>query len=283
MVIKICLSRHANSTRHSSLDNPISEDYPNLTTRGVEQAKETAQNQILPTIERAESGTVYCILAKSDQARTGETGEVYGAELEMIARERDDIVVLTRKKKLSIYQDKGGVRRTIQAVREIVQAPNKKYVVTFPLQVRELSYAYNDRWTTRDGKKTEYFAELVDKYNGSHAEAVHDWIKNQGKLKLHGRTIEGPLPKDVAQQYLVGMTRTYQFARRILPDSPLIVHGVGHQWDLDSVVASFRNEAVDYESFLETTGGVVIGESESMSIELGPTRKVSYRGKTYER
>lgn len=283
MVIRICLSRHANSTRHSSPDNPISEDYLHLTRRGVEQAKETVHDQILPVIEQTEPGTVYCILAKSDQPRTGETGEVYGEELEMLAQGRGDIVVLTKRRVLSICQDNGSVRRTLETIREIVQVPDKRYVITFPLQVKELSYAYKDRWTTEDGKKTEYFAKLVDKYDGSHADAVHDWIKNQGRLTLHGRIIEGPLPKDVAQQYLLGMARTYKFARRMIPNNPLIVHGVGHQWDLDSVVASFRNEAVDYESFLETTGGVVIGESEFMSIELDKTNKVSYRGKTYER
>ncbi len=284
MTIKICLSRHANSARHTKdgAGSQVSEQHPNLTLNGVEQAKKTAREQILSTIEQAQPGMVYCILAKSDQARTGDTGEVYAEELKRIADQRDDLVVLTSGDVRSIYRGTGSVTKTVQKIRERFNDPTKKYVIAFPLQIKELSYSYLGRWT-KEGKKTEYFERLVDKHGGSHAEAVHDWIKNQGKLDLEDRTVEGPKPKDVARQYLEGITRVYQFARKLLPHNQLIIHGIGHQWDLDSVVTSFRSENVDYESFKETTGGTVIGESESMSITLGLTKRVTYRGRTFER
>ena len=159
-------------------------------------------------------------------------------------------------------------------------------VVTYPLWIKELSYAYDNRWTDAKGKKTDYFAQLVEKYHGSHAEAVHDWIANQGRLELaDGRVLQGPQPETVAREYLRGLGRLQQFARDTVPDRPVIVHGVGHQWDLDAVATYLAEGKVDKESFEKVSGGTVINNSEMVSdIVVSPDGKtsVNYRGQQFD-
>lgn len=277
----ICLTRHANSARHSEPDKPLSQDYLSLTERGVKQAEATAQEQLLSVITQSQPRTVYFILACSDQERTRDTARVYGAQLKKLAAARDDLVVATEEDIRRIHAEQGTVTATLQKIGTLAQDP-QKLVISFPLQVKELSYAYKDRWT-KNGKKTDYFETLVGLFDGSHARAVHHWIANQGTLTAEGRLLAGPKPKDVAQQYLDGMTKVHDFAQKIFQDKNVIVHGVGHQWDLDAVVASFVDPEVTYGAFKHATGGNVIGESEFMKIALGKENTVQYRGKMFTR
>lgn len=285
-------SRHSTSARHKA-EKPgdeLSEEYPSLTQGGVEKARETARRDLLDTIDKAPEKALLFIGGKSDQTRTGHTSEVYGEELKTLTQGRDDLFVLTKS---DIEQMRQGIKETdpegkvIDRIKATVsQHPEKKVVVTYPLWLKELSYAYDNRWTDAQGKKTDYFEQIVKKYAGSHAPAAGDWIANQGRLELpDGRVLQGPKPEKVAKEYLHGLARLQAFAHKVVPDRPVIVHGVGHQWDLDAVACYLAKGRVDKAAYDEVCGGRVIDESEMVSdIAVTSSGKTSvwYRGQEFE-
>lgn len=287
------LSRHAKPLRDASEADPISPDFPELTQKGVEQAEETAQTDLLEILDRAPEGTVMFIGTKTDQERTGQTAEIYGNKLKEIAHDRKGLIVFTKSDVDQIVQTQG-TTKGIAAITDLIHAnPDKKIVIDYPLYIKQLGYEYQNRWT-EDGKKTEYFDEILKKHNGNHAEGVHDWMQNNGVLITEdGRTIEGPKPEDVAKQYLEGIKRVHDFAKGQIEDRPIIIHGVGHQWDLDAVATYLAKGHVTYEDFLDVMGRSgedvnrhPIGESEVISdISIDPKTNqatVSYRGESYQ-
>src|SRR3989344_2126822 len=205
------LSRHAKPLRNASEADPASPDFPELTQKGVEQAEETAQTDLLEILDRAPEGTVMFIGAKTDQERTGQTAEIYGNKLKEIAHDRKDLIVFTKSDVDQIVQAQGTTKGIASITDLIHKNPDKKIVVDYPLYIKQLGYEYQNRWT-QNGKKTEYFDEILKKHNGSHAKGVHDWIKKDGVLTTDdGRIIEGPKPEDVAKQYLEGIKRVHDF------------------------------------------------------------------------
>lgn len=294
------LSRHAESLRHDPMNQ--SKEYPSLTKYGVEQAREAANSDLIEIINRSPEGTILFIGGKSDQDRTGHTGEVYGDELNNLTKEKKDLLVLTKEEIDGIIvknktEKKGG--RAINVILDFIKNNiDKKIVVVYPLYIKQLGYAYKDRWTTTDpetGKvvKTRYFSEILKKYNQDHARCIRDWMETNGVLTLdNGETIQGPKPEDIAKEYLHGLKRLNDFAKRQFPSRPIVVHGVGHQWDLDAVVTYLAQGKVSYEDFVKTMGrpeaepkAQVIGESEVISnITIDPnTAKttVKYRGQEF--
>ena len=253
----ISFSRHANPARYSGPDNPLSKKYPSITEKGVKQANRTVREKLMTALEATPPNTVLFILAKSDQTRTGHTVDAYGDEFDRIAQSRDDLFVLT-KTKLSLQTG-----NTIRTIKEIIKGnPDKKIVVVYPLMVKQLSYAFEGRWTT-DSNKISYFAELLKKCGGDYSASLHDWVETQGKLVLEdGTTITGPLPEKVARDYLDGIIRVYHFVKKRIPNRPIRIHGVGHQLDLDAVVTFLATGKVDTLSFIQVTGGTPINESE---------------------
>ncbi len=286
-------SRHTKSLRHADALDPASLEFPELTQEGVKKAEETAQTDLLVILDRAPVGTVMFIGAKTDQERTGQTGEVYGNQLKKIAQERKDLIVLTKSDVDQVVRAQG-TTKGIAAITDLIHKnPDKKIVIDYPLYIKQLGYEYQNRWT-EDGKKTEYFDEILKKHNGNHAEGVHDWMQNNGVLTTEdGRTIEGHKPEDVAKQYLEGIKRVHDFAKGHIGDRPIIIHGVGHQWDLDAVATYLAKGHVTYEDFLDVMGRSEedvnrhpIGESEVISdISIDPKTNqatVSYRGESYQ-
>ena len=276
----ISFSRHANPARYSGPDNPLSKKYPSITEKGVKQAHLTVREELIPALEATPPDTVLFILAKSDQTRTGHTVDAYGDEFDRIAQSRDDLLVLT-KTKLSVQRG-----NTIRTIKEIIKGnPDKKIVVVYPLFVKQLSYAFEDRWTT-DCNKPSYFEELLKKYGGDHRATIHDWIETQGKLVLEdGTTITGPLPEKVAREYLEGIMRVYHFVKKQIPNRPIRIHGVGHQLDLDAVVTFLATGKVDTLSFIQVTGGTAINESEliaDITFSSNGRVTVTYRGKEFK-
>jgi len=293
-------SRHAKSLRHIDGADSASEEFSSLTIHGVEQARETARTKLLENIKKSPAGSVLFIGGKSDQDRTGQTAEVYGDELKKF-EESDNLTIITKKQIESftkMQNDERGfspsqIILVLRKIKQIVnERPNQKIVITYPLEIKQLGYEYGRRWT-HQGKKIEYFDKLVKKYHGSHARAVHDWLKNQGKLTLDdGTIIEGPKPEIVAKEYLHGLSRLYQFTKNQLGNRPVEVLAVGHQWDLDAVVTYLARGRVTYQDWTEIMGRQgqdiekqVIGETELISnISIDPdTRKttVRYRDKNF--
>ncbi len=273
-------SRHANPARYSGPDNPLSKKYPSVTEKGVKQAHMTVREELIPALEAAPPNTVLFILAKSDQTRTGHTADAYGDEFDRIAQSRDDLFVLT-KTKLSVQRG-----NTIRTIKEIIKEnPDKKIVLVYPLLVKQLSYAFEGRWTI-DCNKASYFEELLKKYGGDYGASLHDWIETQGKLVLEdGTTLTGPLPEKTAREYLEGIMRVYHFVKKQVPNRPIRIHGVGHQLDLDAVVTFLAAGIVDTLSFIQVTGGTAINESELITdITLSSNGRITvkYRGKEFK-
>ena len=291
--------RHDKPARNASESDPVSKDYSDMTKGGVEHAKKVAREEILSAIESAPKEALVFLGAKTDQKRTGQTAEIWGEALKEVLVERDDIVVIT---KADIDEQRKGMEsegKILDKIKEqIASWPGKKIVIAYPLFIKQMGYGYENRWTQKNpetGKvdKTEYFAQILKKHNNDHAESIHDWLANDGTLTLpDGRTIQGPRPEDIARQYLEGLKRLYNFTKKQIPDRPVLVHGVGHQWDLDAVATFLAKGKVTYEDWFEVMGkpdakpsGQVIGEGEGVNdIVIDPKTgmtQVVYRGKKF--
>lgn len=297
-------TRHAKPERNKTLEDPASQVYPDLTERGVAQAREKAKGQIFGLVKDAAEGAVILIGATSDQPRTKQTAEIYGDELAVIQRETKDenLVVITKSdieamipeevRKSFTDPDKkdksfmpGQIARVVKNIEQIIQAnPGKKIIIDYPLTVKQLAYKYNNRWTDKAGNKTEYFSAILKKHNNNHEAAGKDWIANQGRLELSdGKVLQGPIPEQVGKDYFEGVNRLHDFARQYIGDRPLVVGEVGHQWDLDALVTSLANKGkVDREAFERVTGGDIAGETEMTEfVVTDKETKVKYRGKEF--
>ncbi len=315
---KAFITRHTTPARYATEADPKSNEYPELTQSGVEKAKETAKNEILELIEEAPAGSVIFLGASSDQMRTAQTAEIYGEALhEAIYSEvkSDDIEVITKKDLFSLMkisiekkikqiaqvdhdQSLGQIRQGVEqsekyedVLKELqeylsVENPSKKIIITFPLQLKGFSYGFNDRWTM-DGEKTEYFKAVLDKYNGDHLKAGLDWLKNKGVLTLKdGRILNGPDPTQVAKEYMESLKKLRRFASRYT-DRPIILGGVGHQWDLDALVTFVASGCTDvsYEKFIEIAGNqerALIAPAEMFDFSFTNEKiHLNYRNKHY--
>lgn len=289
-------TRHARPERNKTPNDPASKEYPDITERGVEQAKEKARREISDLIKNAPEDAVVVLAATSDQPRTKQTAEIYGDELAIIQQLNQDanIIVITKRDIENLIPDNakqkpaeksflpGQIISIVKKLETIIQQnPAKKIIIDYPLMVKELAYKYHDRWTDKSGKKTKYFAEILKKHNNSHDEAGKDWIANNGRLELSdGKIIQGPNPENVAREYLQGVQRLYEFAQKYTHGRPLLVGEVGHQWDLDALIVALANNGkVDKESFERITGGDIAGETEMAEFMVSDSKtKVKYRG-----
>lgn len=290
-------TRHARPERNKTEADLASKDYPDLTEGGVEQAKERARVEISNLIDKAPEGSVIIIAATSDQPRTKQTAEIYGDELAEMQKERnnDNLLVITKtdvEAMTSGDEEKNNtgfsLSRTINTVKKLDQIVNsnkdKKIVIDYPLMIKELAYKYHNRWTDQSGKKTEYFSEILKKYNNNHEEAGKDWMTNQGRLELpDGRTINGPKPEQVGAEYFQGVQRLHDFVKEYIGERPLIIGEVGHQWDLDALITYLGNQGkVDQQSFEKITGGQFAGEAEMAEFLINDKEtKVKYRNKEF--
>lgn len=299
MIEGLGFHRHDKPARNASEGDPVSPDYSDLTEAGVEHAKQIAREEILASLEVAPEGALLFLGAKSDQKRTGQTMEIWGEALKEITEERNDILVFSKKEIDAERENLQSDEKILDKIKEqIKQHPDKKIVVTYPLFIKQMGYGYKDRWTKKDEgtgmiDKTRYFSEILKKHNNNHAEAIHDWLVNNGTLTLHGgETIQGPAPEDVAKEYLEGLQRLFNFTKKQVPDRVVLVHGVGHQWDLDAVATFLAKGKVSYKDWFETMGKSdsdpseqVIGEGEGLNdIILDPntgSTQVVYRGKKF--
>lgn len=285
------LGRHTTPARNATETDQQSEQYSDLTEGGVEKAREKAKGEIQELIQNAPEGAVVFLGGASDQPRTKETVKIYGdtlAEMMKNGEIKDAIRVLTQEDIIDMGEGKGPTS-TIKQIRRLLEKEDKntKVVVTFPMKLKGFSYGYNDRWT-QDGKKTEYFSEILKKHNGSHEEAGLDWLKNQGILTTEdGRQIEGPKPEQVAKDYLESLERLRTFASEYT-DRPLVVGGVGHQWDLDAVVTYLASgkKDVTYDQFTEVANDAeqpIMDEAEMFNFTVEEdTISVNYRGKKWK-
>lgn len=282
------LTRHSTPARNKTAEDPQSSEYNGLTEMGVKKAAEKAKSEILDLIKKAPKGVVVFIGAASDQPRTKQTVEIYGNALQEVASD-NNIRVITKEEISGISQNGAiGFTATLKQIKSILdkESKNKKIVIAFPLQIKGLSYGYKNRWM-KDGKKTEYFKELLAKHNQDYTAAGLDWLKNRGILiKNNGQEIHGPEPAQIAKEMLASLERLRIFATTYT-DRPVIIGGVGHQWDLDSLITYLATDkqSVDYEDFKKITSNAsepFIGESEMFDFNFeDESIDLNYRSKTW--
>ncbi len=295
--------RHDTPARNATESDSISQDYNDLTEGGVEHAIEVARTDILETINNAPDGAVLFIGGRSDQIRTGQTGEIWGEALSELPDEsKENLLVITKKEIDNMHElskENHDGSKVIDEINHLIsENPDKKIIIDYPLFIKQLGYGYEDRWTQKnqEGKieKTPYFSEILKKHHNNHAEAIHDWLQNDGTLELEdGRLLQGPRPETVAKQYLYGLERLYHFAKDKIPTSrPVLVHAIGHQWDLDAVATYLAKGKVNYEAWEEVMGRPdadkeeqVINEGEAVqNIIIDPqsgSMSVEYRGNKF--
>lgn len=297
-------TRHARPEREAKAGDPASREYPDLTEQGVAKARERARGEIFELIDSAPEGSVVFIGGTSDQPRTKQTAEIYGDELAGLKREIGDekTIVITKTDIDRMVADRVGEEAVKQAVKEktfmpgqiikvaeslkeiIRENPEKKVVIDYPLMLKELAYKYKNRWTDQKGNKTEYFDEVLKKHNKNHYAAGEDWLANQGRLEIGDRVIQGPLPQEVAEDYLNGLKRLREFVQKNVPGRPVVVSEVGHQWDLDALVTYLaNNRRVDYEGYKKVSQGQgIMKEAEMTEIAIDPNNPeesfIRYRG-----
>ncbi|MFA6410852.1 MAG: hypothetical protein WCW26_04750 [Candidatus Buchananbacteria bacterium] len=304
------VTRHAQSAKHDTPD----EVYKSLTPKGVEQAKERANSDILRLIEEAPDGAVMFIGGGSDQPRSEETAEIYGGEINHLVnyelKDKLNIQVVTRDfikwaidpGEASAEEKQKNLELMLQRIEEMIKEnPGKKFVVDYPMRLWGFSYGYRSRdengkldgeprWLDPEtGKASKFFATIIkEKGNNEGGQA---YIAGNGEyIDQSGKTLHGPKPQDIARQYFNGLEKLSKFAARHT-DRPLILGGVGHAWDVDSLATwlSLGCPEVEVDSdkfnerFLEISqGGEISNESEMVSFEIEPEQiKVRYRGKEF--
>lgn len=215
-------TRHARPAREAKENDPISKEYADLTERGVDQARERARNDILKLIQNAKAGAVIFIGGTSDQPRTKQTAEIYGdaiaemkpeienqgtlvitkGDIDKMITDRIGVEAVTQAKKEKSSMP-GQITKVVESLRKMVaENSDKKMVIDYPLMLKELAFKYRGRWTDQKGNKTEYFSEVLKKHGQNNHAAGEDWIANQGRLEVGDRVIQGPEPRQVAEDYI---------------------------------------------------------------------------------
>lgn len=269
---KFFVTRHSKKPKGDDLE---STQYPGISERGIELAKERAE-EIATFLEKADKGTVMFIGGASNIIRTKSTAEAYGDEIRELTKEKaDDILVITKEE----IESKGAPEGYSEAVQQIVENikanPNKKVLVDFPLFLKELSPA---RWFDEKGNLSEYASKLLEKNNNDEYETTKDWIRTGGVIE----GLKGPNPLEVAEDYKRALLRLQKFAKRFITDRPLIIGMVGHSMDIDAFATYLASGNIDEDSFNKVTQGSLIKETEMATIKIDENEiTLSYRNRDY--
>jgi len=214
-------SRHTERSFGSS-PNP---EYPGLTERGIEIAREQAQI-ILEIIQNASERGVIALCGVSEAIRTRSTAGVYTeAVQDAIAAQGIDCLVIDGTK----LRFKDGPTAEMSRVSDIAQQrPNSKIFFSMPLFVKQFKIG-DDRWQNEDGTWTSEYAEGLFKKANFEAKKVVEQIKLDYEAGVEGAMN----PDDIAKDQLVGIKRLQQFIDKIFPDRDIIVGFVGHSPNLE--------------------------------------------------
>lgn len=267
------------TTRHSI--KPKGEDKESVLYKGISEkgellAKERA-NDLVALVERAPEGAVVFIGGATDQIRTKSTAEVYGDEMKkIVAEENKDIIIFNRN---DIADSKKGYSQIVEELVEKINAdPAKKVIIDFPMFLKEFSIG-GGKFLDASGNSNDFTNKLLE-LGGSEEGGSKKWIEGGGIAD----GIEGPKPKEIAEEQLRGIDRLSEFVQKNLGQTrPVIIGFVGHSWPLDALAIYLANNGeVTMEGF-EKIGGAMIKETEIAELVLdnGKT-KFKYRGKEYE-
>lgn len=312
-------ARHTAKTKKATEGSETSgEFYPGITPEGEAKVREIARAEILEIVEKAEPGSVVIFSGTSDYVRTKSTTRVSGNEVKKVLADRQDEFVFLDEQDINALvgnepvmgqnsEGKTGfslnvMRKAIEGVQKVVaENPGKKIVITYPLYLTEFSMDTKNSGRQKDQKKwktdgqaetwTPYLTAIMKRNNNNEADAVADWIRTNGKIiGLHGSTILGPKPQDVAENYKRGIERLVDTGKRLFPNRPLVIMPTAHSWDLDVYIAYMAHKGtVTEQGFREIAKGDghevdIIGSYEAPLINYDKKGQgtLSYRGKTYE-
>ncbi len=235
-------------TRHSikpnrNIGEKSAEGYFGLGEKGVELAKKRA-GDILESLEASENGTVMAFIGATEADRTKATVRVYGDEASRLVAERNvpDVEVIGE----GDWQNDLGFSENIQKISERISAsPDKKYLLAFPLQMKEFRLA--ERWQNPDGSWASEYAEKIFRENGfDNKKVIEAWLTNQGQMD----GLTGPNPKEVAEEELAGVRRAQGFVQKLLPNHPIKIGFVGHGPNIDALAIYLANNGeVNLEGF----------------------------------
>ena len=240
-------TRHSMRPKEGDQESP---DFEGVSEKGVKMARERAAQDIFEQLNESEKGTVMLLGAASDIDRTKSTALVYGDEIKNIAAEQKEkgIMVLSPA---DLEKIQGYNNKINYLADQIKNNPDKKIVLDFPLFLRELSF--RDTWADGKGQWKDYGKKLLRRSGRNDEEGLKIWLKDQGKPEGEG----SPNPKEVAKGQLAAVNRLREFAKKYIPNRPLIIGSVGHCWNLDALAI-----------YLATKGEVTAEAFEKMKAKL---------------
>jgi hypothetical protein len=277
-------------TRHS-IKGKGSLEYPDLAEpEGLELAKKRTL-EIKELIDNSPKDAIIFIGGASDYPRTKSTAEVYGDEINKLCQNDPNIIVLTRNQDDSPFDPENGYTSITENIKEIVKNnPEKKVVISFPMFIKQFAFSYEYapdkyRWADKKGNLTPFTEKLVEADEKLAEQGRKDgglilWIESQGKIG----DIEGPSPKQVAEEYIEGLIRLQNFAKEYINERPLIVGGVGHSWDLDALAIYLGNGGiVDLDGYKKVANEEMIKETELFKFIIDKNQvKIYYKGQDFE-
>lgn len=273
---QVFISRHTEKIKGERIE---SKQYPGITEKGVETAKERAKKEILELIEQSDPGSVIFVGGASEQVRTKSTAEVYGDELkEALKNREDEFLVITRKDIQEKAEGKGYTETVEQIVETLNTNQDKKVIIDFPMFLKDFSMEKLG-WVDEQGNLTPYTDKLLKRNNDDDYASAKDWIENKGKMG----DLEGPDPEEAAKGYERAIERLDEFAKKYVGDRSLVIGMVGHSWDIEAYMTYLLNRGqIDVEGFEKIAKGRIIGDAELTKIKISPNKTtVSYRGEDF--
>lgn len=267
------------ATRHSI--KPKGEDkeseYKGISEKGELLARERVRD-LLALVESAPEGAVIFIGGATDQIRTKSTAEVYGDEMKKIVAEDKNKGILVFNRDDIADSQKGYSQIVKELVKKINADPTKKVVIVFPMFLKEFSIG-GGKFLDESGNSNDFTNKLLE-LGGSEEGGSKKWIEGGGIAD----GIEGPKPKDIAEEQLRGIDRLSEFAMNNIGQKRLIIVGfVGHSWPLDALAIYLANDGKMTMEGFEKIGGAMIKETEIAKLVLDNGKaKFKYRGKEYE-
>jgi len=265
------VTRHSKKPKGEDIE---SSDYPGISEKGVELAKERAK-EIESFLEQQGAGAVLFIGGGSEIPRTKSTAEAYGDAIKELAKEKEDILVIT-KDEIGSEGAPSGYTKAIEKIAEKIKSnPDKKVVIDYPFFLKELSPA---RWFDEKGNLSPYAAELLKRNDGNEYEMTKDWIQTGGQIE----NLQGPNPMAVAESYKHALLRLQKFAERFIEGRPVIIGVVGHSMDIDVFATQLAKGKIDIQGFEEVTQGQLIKETEMATINIDEDKiTLSYRNRDF--
>lgn len=272
-------------SRHSMRPNfrkgeKSAEEYFGISEKGVELAKERAK-EIAEMIEKSEPSSVIFIGGASEEPRTKSTAEAYGDELAELYKEREDVVVLTKKEIDNLEKENDNQSKKIDDVKNVISNnPEKKIVVGYPLFLKNFSIRKSGAMIS-DREPSKFLDTLLKKHNFDEYELAKEWISNNGVLDGENKIAS---PEEIAKAYLDGINRLRSFAGKFSSGRPRVFGIVGHRPGIDFLITYLaNNRRIDVESFEKVTGGSLSTETEIVNIDFADDKiAICYRGNKYE-